>query len=243
MESSVKMTTKNRTGIAMSPVDSQSIIDAAQNTPPSSQGGKGVFTSIDSTYIKESGRVGSVPPPGTLKGVAQTVLDKLSGENPEVLIDKLGERLAFERMGTRLYEYLMTKCQAAQESSPISIDTLKRFRDQEEHHFKMVAQALESLGADPTAQTPGAAISAVASMGILKVISDPRTTVAQSMEAILSAELLDHASWELLIKLADHMGFEQMVVDFRAALAEESNHVRQVREWNEQLALAQAGIS
>lgn len=242
MEQSVKMTTKNRTGIAMSPMDSQSIIDAAQNTPPSSRGDKTAYTPVENAYIKEAEPVGSVPPPGTLKGAAQTVFDKLSGENPEVLIDKLGERLAFERMGTRLYEYLITKCQAAQADSQISMETLKRFRDQEAHHFKIVAQALESLGADPTAETPGADISGVASMGILKVISDPRTTVAQSMEAILAAELLDHASWELLIKLADGMGLDQMVADFRTALEEENNHVRQMREWNEQLALKQLGI-
>jgi bacterioferritin (cytochrome b1) len=242
MERSIKMTMKNRTGIAMSPMDSEAIIEAAQNTPPSSRGDKSVFTSIENTYIKEAESVGSVPPPGTLKGAAEAVFGKFSGENPEVLIDKLGERLAFERMGTRLYEYLITKCQMAQVNSRISIDTLRRFRDQEEHHFKMVAQALESLGADPTAQTPGADIIAVASMGILKVISDPRTTVAQSMEAILTAELVDYASWELLIKLADKMGFEQIGADFRVALKEEDNHLRQVREWNEQLALAQAGI-
>jgi hypothetical protein len=106
----------------------------------------------------------------------------------------------------------------------------------------MVTQALEFLGADPTAQTPGANISAVASMGVLQVISDPRTSVAQSMEAILTAELIDHASWELLIKLANEMGLEQIAADFRMALEEESNHVRQVRQWNEQLALTQAGV-
>jgi bacterioferritin (cytochrome b1) len=242
MEHSVKMTMKNRTGIAMSPMDSEDIIDAAQNTPPSSSGDKFGFTSVENSYIETAEPVGSVPPPGTLKGAAQAALGKFSGENPEVLIDKLGERLAFERMGTRIYEYLITKCQATPVNSQISMDTLRRFREQEEHHFKILTQALESLGADPTAQTPGADISAVASMGVLQVISDPRTSVAQSMEAILTAELVDHASWELLIKLADKMGLEQMGADFRVALREEDNHVRQVREWNEHLALAQAGV-
>ncbi|QBQ53666.1 ferritin-like domain-containing protein [Nitrosococcus wardiae] len=242
MERSVKMTTKNKTGIAMSPMDSQAIIDAAQKMPPSSAGDKAMFTSVESAYIKESSPVGSVPPPGTLKGAAQALLDKLSGENPEVLIDKLGERLAFERTGARLYEYLITKCQAVQADSQLSIDTLRRFRDEEERHFKIVARALESLGADPTAQTPGADVSAVASMGVLQVISDPRTSVAQSMEAILTAELVDHAGWELLIQLADKMGLDEMVIDFRTALAEEDNHLRQIREWNEQLTLKQAGV-
>lgn len=242
MGHSVKMTMKNRTGIAMSPMDSQAIMEAAQNTPPTSTGDKDVFASVENAYIKEADPVGSVPAPGTLKGAAQAILDKLSGENPEVLIDKLGQRLAFERTGTRLYEYLIAKCQAKQADSQISIEILKRFRDEEERHFKIVAQALESLGADPTAQTPGADISAVASMGVLQVISDPRTSVAQSMEAILTAELVDHANWELLIQLADKMGLEEMAADFRTALVEEDNHLEQIREWNERLTLKQAGV-
>ena len=36
----------------------------------------------------------------------KTALNKLVGVSPEVLIDKLGERLAFERTGTRLYDAL-----------------------------------------------------------------------------------------------------------------------------------------
>src|SRR5690625_1508028 len=145
MEHSVKMTMKNRTGVAMSPMDSEDIIDTAQNTPPSSSGDKSGFTSVENPYIETAEPVGSVPPPGTLKGAAKAVLGKFSGENPEMLINKLGERLAFERMGTRLYEYLINKCQAAQASSQIPIDTLRRFREQELHHFKIVTQALESL--------------------------------------------------------------------------------------------------
>jgi hypothetical protein len=33
----------------------------------------------------------------------------MKGEKPTLLLDKLGERLAFERSGTRLYEALVSK--------------------------------------------------------------------------------------------------------------------------------------
>ena len=39
----------------------------------------------------------------------KTALNKLTGVSPEMLIDKLGERLAFERTGVRLYEALLAK--------------------------------------------------------------------------------------------------------------------------------------
>ncbi|HYE37444.1 ferritin-like domain-containing protein [Methylocaldum sp.] len=243
MDQSIEMTMKNRTGIGMSPVDSQRMIEAANNTPPSSSGDESALAMVDSTYIQGAEPVGSVPMPGTMKGAVQAAVNKLTGKHPEVLIDKLGERLAFERTGTRLYDYLITKCETtAQADSPISVDTLRRFRREEAQHFKLVAKALESLGADPTTQTPGADVSAVASSGVLQVMSDPRTSVDQSLEAILTAELVDHAGWELLIRLAGEMGLDDMATDFRAALAEEDDHLMQVRQWHEQSTLAQAGV-
>ncbi len=243
MEKTIEMSTRNRTGIDMSPVDSQTMIDTAEKTPPSSSGDESALAALDSTYIREAEPVGSVPVPGTLKGLAEATLNKLGGRNPEVFIDKLGERLAFERTGTRLYDYLITKCEATNAESKISIDTLKRFRREEAQHFKLVAKTLESLGADPTAQTPGADVSAVASSGVLKVLSDPRTSVPQSLEAILTAELVDNAGWELLSKLAGEMGLSDLETDFRSALAEEAQHVMQIRQWYEQGALAEVGAA
>ncbi|WP_434150913.1 hypothetical protein ACR2R6_05150 [Methylocaldum gracile subsp. desertum] len=243
-KTSVEMSSKNRTGIGMSPVDSQRMIDAAQAAPPSSSGDESALAKLDSVYIREAEPVGSVPPPGTLKGMAQATLQKLTGKHPEVLVDKLGERLAFERTGTRLYDYLINKCETASEAgSPISVDTLKRFRREEAQHFKLVAKALESLGADPTTQTPGADVSAVASSGVLQIMSDPRTSIDQSLEAILTAELVDHAGWELLIRLTSEMGLDDMANDFRTALTEEDDHLMQVRQWHEQSTLSHAGVS
>jgi hypothetical protein len=53
-----------------------------------------------------------VPPPTSMKGMAKSALQALKGEKATVLIDKLAERLAFERTGTRPYETLIQKAQA-----------------------------------------------------------------------------------------------------------------------------------
>jgi ferritin-like protein len=243
MERTVEMSTRNRTGIGMSPMDSQLTIDMAEHTPPSSAGDETTLQTIESSYIREAEPVGTVPVPGTLTGAAQAAVNKLSGKNPEVFIDKLGERLAFERTGTRLYDYLINKCETLKADAEIPIDTLRRFRREEALHFKLVAEALESLGADPTAQTPGADIAAVASCGVLQVLSDPRTSVPQSLEAILTAELVDNAGWELLLKMADAMELHDMEANFRQALAEEEKHLAQIRQWHEKSALAEAGLA
>lgn len=242
MNQPIEMSMRNRTGIDRSPVDSQKMIDAANAYMPSSRGNGSALMDVEARYIQEADPVGTVAIPGTLKGAAKATMQMLAGRNAEVLVDKLGERLAFERTGTRLYDYFINKCEAAKSGAPISIDTLKRFRHEEAQHFMLIADALESLGADPTSQTPGADVSAVASGGVLQVLSDPRTSVDQCLEAMLNAELVDNAGWDMLVKLTDDMGLDDMSKDFQAALNEEDEHLMEIRQWYEQSTLAQAGV-
>src|SRR5690606_41459299 len=50
---------------------------------------------------EEADRIGSVPVPGSAKGMLKSTFDMALGKSPELLVDKLGERLAFERSGDR----------------------------------------------------------------------------------------------------------------------------------------------
>lgn len=182
-------------------------------------------------YIAEAEPIGTVPYPTGLKGIANTLLEKLQGDQPEVLIDKLGERLAFERTGTRLYELLIQKVETGREPVPPELlGILWRNREEEERHFHLVHQALERLGADPTAVTPSADIGAVSSFGLLQVLADPRTTVLQGLQALLVAELTDREGWELLIQLMNQAGAEG-VDGFQLALREEARHLSDIRAW------------
>ena len=95
----------------------------------------------------------------------------------------------------------------------------------------MLQAAIEQYGGDPTAVTPAANLSATASQGIPKVIVDPRTTLLQSLEAILVAELSDNACWETLVALAQQAGENDLVQQFEQALADEQEHLRKVRTW------------
>jgi ferritin-like metal-binding protein YciE len=158
-----------------------------------------------------------------------------------VLIDKLGERLAFERGGTRLYEAMLLKCGALDGAAhPIDVDKLAHIRDEEEQHFHLLHQHIERLGADPTAMTPCADVVGVQALGIMQVISDPRTTVAQALNALLTAELADNASWELLIELAEQAGHNDMATEFASALQAESRHLQLVRGWLREAVMKEA---
>ena len=230
----------NRTGAQAAHADIDEMQATAEQLSPDLPSDGEALAAMRRAYIAEAARVGSVPVPGTLKGVVKTTLAKATGSRPETFIDKLGERLAFERSGTRLYEALITKCEALDEGPAIDVDRLRQFRDEEARHFKLLVAAMETLGADPTAQTPCADVSGVASLGLMQVIDDPRTDVAHCLNAVLIAELADHAGWELLIELARTAGHPDLAEQFEAALGEEMVHQQTIRAWLQQTVLSQA---
>jgi bacterioferritin (cytochrome b1) len=95
----------------------------------------------------------------------------------------------------------------------------------------LVKEALEALGGDPTAETPCADLKGVESSGILKVVTDPRTTLTQCLEAMLTAELADNDGWKILIAMAEAMGQEDLASRFTEALASEDHHLQSMRTW------------
>jgi hypothetical protein len=98
-------------------------------------------------------------------------------------------------------------------------------------HFNLLCEAMQSLGGDPTAMTPCADVTAVASSGIMQVLNDPRTTLAQCLSAMLTAELTDNAGWELLIRLADDAGESDLAGRFLGALGQEQEHLAIIKTW------------
>jgi hypothetical protein len=231
---------KNRTGIELSPIDKREMLDIPALTKPP-PGDETVLAEAREEFIRESDGIGSVPPPASVKGIAKTGLEAVKGVNAAVFIDKLGERLAFERTGTRLYEALVEKCDAA--GSPPggpSVSDLEELRLQELAHFGLVRDAMTKLGADPTAMTPSADVVAVLSTGILQVIDDARTSLKQSLEAMLVAELADNDGWTLLIELARTAGEDDLTAQFEAALRVEEEHLLKVRGWINRATIAAA---
>jgi rubrerythrin len=232
----------NRSGIDMAPEGAKQMVQAVREFPPSSPGGEQTISEYRTAYLRESDPIGTVPMPGPIKGAAKAGMQKLMGRHAEVLIDKLGGRLAFERTGTRLYDALLGKCLVRRdEAKSLPIDQLEEFRAQEAAHIGMVWDALRQLGADPTSVTPMADTNAVASIGLMQIITDPRMSVAQSVHAIHVAELADNDGWQILIKLAQQLGQDDMAAQFKQALAEEDRHLAVIRQLMEQMCLSEAG--
>jgi rubrerythrin len=200
--------------------------DAMQSGPeefgPTSEGDGAGIASVRQMYSKEAGPVGHVP---QANGAA---LDEATVD----LLDKMGERMAFERSGTRLYDGLLSKYDAygSFAGGPTRAE-LEHIRHQEHEHFLMLMHAVERMGGDPSAITPSADLTATIGKGIGDVVTDPRTSLLECLDAILVAELADNDGWELLIELARKNGQAELERAFTTALEQEREHLTNVRAW------------
>lgn len=217
----------NRTGASVAPIEAQKTLEGARNAKPSAPGDSQGIGAMRTTYLTAGELIGSRPP---ADGV------------PAIFMDKLGDRLAFERGGTRLYEAMLAKVRAASGTTggPNEKD-VQHIMDEEARHFAMVRRAIETLGGDPTMETPSADISGVASAGLVHILTDARSTVPQCVDALLIAELADNDAWQMLIEMARSAGQTELATEFQSALEEEREHLEMVRGWNKALAMAEMG--
>jgi rubrerythrin len=192
-------------------------------------------------WASQAGPVGSMPPPASLKGVIKTLIEAVEGHTATVFLDKLGERLAYERTGVRLYDALLAKLEAADvhPGGPTRLE-IEHIRDDEHRHFLLLRDAIEHLGADPTAVTPCADVVGVAGLGWVQVLTDPRTTLTQCLDVMLVVELGDNDSWMMLADLAESLGFDDLTTKFRTAMTEEEDHLAKLRTWVTRAVMGQA---
>lgn len=221
----------NRTGIYVSPVDGPAVVEGAREAP-SSPGSARDLAEVRKQYTSEVNLVGHMPAPASLQVVVNAGAAVLRRHRVNILLDKLGERLAFERSGVRLVDALLAKLevQGSWERGPTTSD-LAQLRADEAHHFALLQDVLVGLGADPTAVTPSADLASVELAGVLQVVADPRTTLAQALHAHLVAELVDAASWEQLVALADALGESALAYKLEGPHAQELRHRDLVLTW------------
>lgn len=234
----------NRTGMQMSPVHGKALLEGIEPHKPADEGDLEALSQLRRQYIVEADALGSIPAPGTMKGVLKSGAEMITGKRPQVFIDKLAERMAYERGGTRLYDALIDKYLARDEDEDeeFSIDDLVEIRAEEASHVLLLQDAIESMGADPTAQTPSADIVGIESSGLMQVVTDPRTSFAHSLHAALVAELVDTASWELLIALADESKLDKLSGRFTHAFQRENKHLAKISTWHQRLTLERSSF-
>jgi hypothetical protein len=230
----------NQTGIMNRPELSAELIRGADELTAISDGDAAEIADMRADYLEEATPIGSKPLPQE-EDRGKTALSE-QGDSWPVLLDKLGERLAFERQGTRLYESFFQKIEtlAIESDDGPTAAELRHICDEEYEHFKLLQQAIVKLGGDATVQTPSANVAGVLSKGAIEIVNDPRTTTAQSLQAVLTAELADNDGWQMLGQLAAQLGLEELEEQCRQALEEEQEHLEKVRGWLLSLTMEEA---
>jgi len=222
----------NKTGIGVAPMLSKEMIAGMEEFPPSSSGDDSGIAQERVAYAVTGEPAGSLPPPASFKQVAKSALQTVHGARPNLFVDKLAERLAFERRGTRVYQAIISKFDAygTFDDGPQRED-LEQICADELAHFHMLRLVIENAGGDPTAVTPSANFHAVATQSMVNAIADPRTDLIQALEGALVLELSDNDCWEALIDMARSASEADAAEQFSLALAAEREHLTKVRMW------------
>jgi rubrerythrin len=157
-------------------------------------------------------------------------MEKLARKNKDKVIDLLSERLCFERAGEKLYDKILERMQASRDPS-ISrmLDQMQEHRDQEKEHEEWLEECIRKLGGDDQELTDKARLVTQESKGIEEVImKDPQ--LPHLFHALLAAELVDNAGWDLLVQLADEANDNAAKREFKKRLQEEEQHLTLMRE-------------
>jgi rubrerythrin len=233
----------NRTGIATSPIEAKATVEGAATATPDPVAEPDGITAVREEYAVAAPPVGTMPPPASVKGAAKAAVEALKGKSATVFLDLLGERLAFERTGTRLYDALLAKLAAADPApNGPTREEIEEIRDEELEHFVLIKSAIESLGGDPTVMTPAADVAGVAAGGWVQALTDPRVTLTEALKVLLTAELTDNDAWQSLIDVAAGLGQDDLASSFQEALANEEEHLTRVRTWVAVAIAGQAGL-
>lgn len=156
-------------------------------------------------------------------------MKELARRHPDKVIDALTERLTFERAGVELYDTIAHNIERV--GSPEDarlLPTMRVHRDHEKEHEEWLEQQIRELGGDAHGQTELGELITMESAGVQRVVMSD-ANVFHQLHALLIAELVDNAGWELLLELADDADDPDARRELRKRLHEEEEHLFFVR--------------
>jgi bacterioferritin (cytochrome b1) len=164
---------------------------------------------------------------------------KLAENHRERAIDLLCERLVFERAGVQLYDRVIEAMRAGAGDGDVlaTVDVLQRNRAQEAEHAAWLESQIRALGGDATIETDLARLATRESRGIVEVVENDAADLTHLLHALLAAEAVDGAGWDLLLHLADDAGDSEARREFKRRYHEEQGHLTVVRDAMERMAL------
>jgi rubrerythrin len=188
------------------------------------------------------------PPERTIDESALAAAVTLPGYNVPFVLGMLSQVLAHERCGTHLYRSV-----AARSNNPMLKRKYEQFGEQTERHATLVEELITVLGGDPQYVSPaaraieGSDTKLLESTWALEGSVDLMTAESVMLTAVMIAESVDHANWELLSQMAPQMPEGEVRDTFTRITAEvedeEDEHLTWARETRARITMMQAKSS
>ncbi len=162
-------------------------------------------------------------------------MNELGSYDRAKVIDVLSERLAFERAGVKLYDRVIEVLKASgRDDVDRILPEMQKHRDEEKEHEEWLEAQIRALGGDAHSETERSKLVTRESKGIEEVVMSD-AELPHLLHALLAAELVDNAGWDLLAQIADEAGDHSAKREFKKRLHEEEDHLLLVRKAVEQL--------
>lgn len=164
-------------------------------------------------------------------------ISKVQQHNTALLLNKLAQRLSYERANVRFYEALIFKSLAAEQGVRriVSVDRLRQFRDEDVEHTVLLKTAIETLGADVDMWLPDAVPSQATQITMSKMLTKTHGDILQCLQSVVVFARNDADEWQMLYRLFSSMGLEKMTETFRQAWEEDQQQLTTLSAWVEQM--------
>ncbi|NOK16206.1 ferritin-like domain-containing protein [Corallococcus carmarthensis] len=181
--------------------------------------------------MRIAGHLGELHLPD-FKEVMGHALQAVDGPTPLLFVAQLRERLAFERISSRLYAGLLVKTHAlgSYPGGPTP-ERLVELHNQELDHLNLIRECIYRLGVDAPQLTAHGDGADSRTHGLLRAVDDPCATLQDALRAVLISEILNNAGWAMLVDLAQELGPPDLVGAFRDVMREETLHLEEVTDW------------
>lgn len=158
-------------------------------------------------------------------------MKKLAESHRDKLIDVLNERLTFERIGVQLYDRILGVLGSARtEGADKIVSEFREIRNEEKEHEEWLEAQIRALGGTAHEDTEHSRLVVEESKGIGDVILRGEERLPHMIHALLAAELVDNAGWDLLVQLAGDAHDHEAKREFKHRLHQEEKHLLFVRK-------------
>ena len=162
-------------------------------------------------------------------------MKELANYDKAKVIDSLNERLAFERAGVKLYDRICDVIRSGADENPKRmLEEMEQHRSEEKEHEEWLEEQIRTLGGDAHSETDKSRLITRESKGIEEVVMSD-AELPHLFHALLAAELVDNAGWDLLVQIADEAGDRDAKKEFKKRLHEEEDHLLFLRKAMEKL--------